>query len=175
MFISQIMKTNSIYFVSDISDKMIEIFKTRFEESEFEAKTFLKEIENPANLEEEIQKLDKYNKKIFILNANNELLPYPDSYFDCYISSLSLMMVSSHQNQLSEAYRVLEEGGTAGFTVWGRPENTSFYTFIPEIFEEAEVPLKKYKNSFHLSDKDFLVNEAKKIGFKSVKAFYTMT
>ena len=119
---------------------------------------------------------DEITKKVFISKANNELLPYPKSYFDLYLSSLSLMMVSSYQNQLTEAFRVLEEGGTAGFTVWGRPENTSFYKFIPEVFDEVGVPMTKSKrSSFHLSDKDFLVGEVKKAGFKEVKAFYTMT
>ena len=52
--------------------------------------------------------------------------------------------------QLSEAYRVLESGGVAGFTVWGRQENTQFFTLMPEIFERngVKTPQAKHTTKF---------------------------
>ena len=40
------------------------------------------------------------------------------------------MLVNNHKNQLREAFRVLESGSKAGFTIWGRRENTLFFTVI---------------------------------------------
>mmetsp|Transcript_9600 Transcript_9600/g.8452 ORF Transcript_9600/g.8452 Transcript_9600/m.8452 type:complete len:153 (+) Transcript_9600:485-943(+) len=86
------------------------------------------------------------------------------------------MIVANHHNQLSEAYRVLEDGGVAGFTVWGREENSSWFSFVPEVFNALGF---KYiippRSSFHLSNKNLLVEDTKATGFKEVKAFYTMT
>lgn len=114
-------------------------------------------------------------KVVFNTRVSNENLPYPDKSFDLYISSLSMMIVPNHHNQLSEAYRVLEDGATAGFTVWGRPENSTFFTFLPKVLKEAGVEMEQPgRSNFHLGvDKAALVSDAKKAGFKSVKAYYT--
>ena len=61
------------------------------------------------------------------------------------------MIVNDYQKQLSEAYRILEVGGVAGFTVWGRKENTKFFTFMPEIFERNGVKLPSSKHTTALS------------------------
>mmetsp|Transcript_27112 Transcript_27112/g.23977 ORF Transcript_27112/g.23977 Transcript_27112/m.23977 type:complete len:142 (+) Transcript_27112:316-741(+) len=141
MFISQLMKEDSSYFCSDISDKMNEIFIQRFEESEFskDPKMKLQQLPNSdiVDVDQTVQNIgEEYNKKIFIQKLNCEKLPYTDCSFDLYIASLSLMIVADHNSQLSEAYRVLEDGGTAGFSVWGRPENCTFWTFFPEILSK---------------------------------------
>lgn len=113
--------------------------------------------------------------KIFNARINNEQLPYPDASFDLYISSLSMMIVGNHHNQLSESYRVLEDGGVAGFTVWGRPENSTFFTFFPTVLKEAGIEIEApARSNFHLGvDKEGLLADVKKVGFKSAKAYYT--
>eukprot|EP00343_Euplotes_focardii_P001087 CAMPEP_0205803470 /NCGR_PEP_ID=MMETSP0205-20121125/6130_1 /ASSEMBLY_ACC=CAM_ASM_000278 /TAXON_ID=36767 /ORGANISM="Euplotes focardii, Strain TN1" /LENGTH=197 /DNA_ID=CAMNT_0053071593 /DNA_START=668 /DNA_END=1261 /DNA_ORIENTATION=- len=127
-----------------------------------------------VDVEKEVSELGDGVSKVFNLIANNEQLPYPDSYFDLYLSSLSMMIVSNHHNQLSEAYRVLEEGGTAGFTVWGRKENSSFFTFFPEVCKSVGIELPTAsRTNFHLGNKESLVKDVKDAGFKSVKAFHT--
>mmetsp|Transcript_5423 Transcript_5423/g.4593 ORF Transcript_5423/g.4593 Transcript_5423/m.4593 type:complete len:153 (+) Transcript_5423:396-854(+) len=84
------------------------------------------------------------------------------------------MIVDNHHNQLSEAYRVLEEGGIAGFTVWGRREKSSFFTFTSDFAIKAGIELPSTgRSNFHLSDKDLLISDLKAAGFSEVKAFYT--
>ena len=74
---------------------------------------------------------------------------------------------------LKEAYRVIEEGGVAGFTVWGRKEHTAFFCFLPEIFERNGVKLPESKHTnFHLNDKDSLAKDMEEAGFKNPKLFY---
>ena len=51
-------------------------------------------------------------------------LPFPDSFFDAYISNLSMMIVFDYKLQITEAYRVMKSGARACFSVWGRPENS---------------------------------------------------
>jgi len=180
LFVTNIMQENAVYVASDISEGMNSIFVKRFEESGIlDKKTKLQSLEELDSVDVEKIVLEiggEVSKKIFSLRVNNEQLPYSNSYFDLYLSSLSMMIVSNHHNQLSEAYRVLEEGGTAGFTVWGRSENSTLFTFVPEVFATAGCPLPKPdRTHFHLSDKDSLIKDVKDAGFKSVKAFYTQT
>ena len=119
---------------------------------------------------------DSVTKKVFSLIANNEKLPFADGYFDLYLSSLSLMLVNDHVNQLSESYRVLQEGGTAGFTVWGRKENSTYLTFLPEILQQCGVEIpKQARTPFYLSDKDQFEKDVRAAGFKEVKIYYTQT
>jgi len=175
------MKKDSYYFCSDISDRMNEIFIKRFGESEFskEQEIKLKHLEDAdtVDVERTVQELgEDYNRKVFVHKVNCETLPYSDASFDLYIASLSLMIVVNHHNQLSEAYRVLEDGGTAGFSVWGRSENSTFFTFFPEVVSKAGFPFPvPTRTNFHLNDKESLVKDMKAAGFKGVKAFYTLT
>ncbi|CAI2375666.1 unnamed protein product [Moneuplotes crassus] len=180
MFVGQLMKEGAYMFTSDISDLMNEIFVKRFGEADFakNEKVKLTSLEETESVD--VNKLvsdlgDGVTKKVFNIRASNESLPYPDACFDLYISSLSMMIVDNHHNQLSEAYRVLEEGGTAGFTVWGRKENSSFFTFFPKVCKEAGIELDTpARTNFHLGvDKEALVADVKKAGFKSAKAYYT--
>lgn len=102
-------------------------------------------------------------------------MPYPDESFDLYISSLSLMLVNNHKNQISEAYRVLETGGTAGLTVPGRMENCTFFMFFFKLLQEAGIKTEEPKrpNQTIGADKDALVQDFKDAGFSTVRAYYT--
>ena len=84
------------------------------------------------------------------------------------------MIVDNHKNQLKEAYRVLEEGGTAGFTVWGRQDHCQFFTIMPTVLETMgiDIPIGKRSN-FHLNDQIALEEDCKEAGFSSAKSFYT--
>ena len=138
------MKPNTEYFASDISENMIQSFIDRFNESDAALNPKVKLTKLEPTKTYDYQQLiaennDEIERKVYISELNNESLPYPDEFFDCYISSLSLMIVASHHNQLLEAYRVLQPGGIVGFTVWGRKENTALFAFLPEILEKLEM------------------------------------
>lgn len=157
MYISQLMPKGAAYFASDISDEMVKTFEKRFDESDSKLNPKVKlqplELADMHDCEKLIEDAGSdVERKCFITEANNEKLPYPDEFFDCYISNLSLMIVDNHHNQLLEAYRVLQPGGVAGFTVWGRKENTLFFTILPRLLEKLELYQmpKGGKNHFHL-------------------------
>lgn len=147
MFVFQIMKPGAVYFSSDISDEMTKTFTKKFklafelEETETSIskndKYGISEVDSTESfdIEKLVEDMGEVQKKVFILRLNNEALPYPDNYFDVYISNLSLMIVSNHHNQLAEAYRVIREGGRAAFSVWGRKENSEFFTLIPQTIK----------------------------------------
>jgi ubiquinone/menaquinone biosynthesis C-methylase UbiE len=180
MFISEIMKHDSVYFASDISTKMNETFKENFDRSDAALNPTIKlhhvEDTKDFNVERLVEDMGDVTKKCFVLDANNEKLPYPDGYFELYLSNLNLMIVNNHYNQLSEAYRILQEGGVAAFTVWGRPENSSFFTFFPSILKHVGIETPKPPRTlFHLGDKEKLEKDVRDAGFKSVKLFYTQT
>jgi len=87
--------------------------------------------------------------------ANNESLPFPDSSFDAYISNLSVMIVSNHRNQLREAYRVMQPGASACFSVWGRKENSLFFTLVEDVIKEylsadQVAKMEAERTNFHL-------------------------
>ena len=179
LYISTLMRPGSSYFASDLSDAMVKTFIDRFNLSDtaLNPKVKLSKLEpgeshDYAKLIEDLG--DEIERKIFISELNNESLPYPDEFFDCYISNLSLMIVGNHHNQLLEAYRVLQPGGTVGFTVWGRKENTEFFALLPDILEKLDMfkPPEGHRTHFHLSDKDSLVSDIKEAGFKKVKSYY---
>lgn len=74
---------------------------------------------------------------------------------------------------LSEAYRVLQPGGKVGFTVWGRKENSRFFTIIPQVLGKYGIQSSTNERSnFHLSDRDLLINILEKAGFKNVLCWY---
>lgn len=49
---------------------------------------------------------------------------------DLYFASSVLHIVESPKKMIAEAYRVLKKGGKAGFSVWGDPEKSTFFTII---------------------------------------------
>lgn len=180
MFITSIMKQNAFYFASDLSDEMNKLFYEAHQESDiaFNPKVKLEWIKDVDSIDvaKQVQDMgEDITRKLFVHQANNEKLPYPDESFDLYLSSLSLMLVDNYKNQIAESYRVLEKGGTAGFTVIGRPENCNYLTFIPDILKTLghEIPLSMSKPITHLSDSESLEKDMREAGFSTVKTFHT--
>ena len=73
---------------------------------------------------------------------------------------------------LSEAYRVVRKGGKVGFTVWGRKENSSFFTVVPKVLRKHGVELPNERSNFHLGEREKLMNMMKDAGFKNVLCWY---
>ena len=69
---------------------------------------------------------------------------------------------------------MLRPGGIAGFTVWGRRENCRFFTLIGKACVEAglELPPDSHDYFYLGVDKQMLIEDAKKAGFKKAVAYY---
>jgi ubiquinone/menaquinone biosynthesis C-methylase UbiE len=173
MFTTSLMKKGASLVATDISSKMVNLFEQRFKESDVSLipHVNLKVLETWENVEN-----NPDAKNLYIIKANNESLPFEDSYFDSYISNLSLQIVDNHKNQLSEACRVLKPGCFAGFSVWGRKENSRYFTFLDTIFSKyclSEDPVTSGLSNFHLNNMSSLKSDILGAGFRSVKWFYT--
>lgn len=91
---------------------------------------------------------------------------FPDGYFDRYYSNLCLHYAENPDCVIREASRVLkagdaqgENGGIAGFTVWGRRANSPVMTIVPDILKgfcktrEPDQEQQK-RSSFHMGEND---------------------
>ena len=171
------MQPGAVYYCSDISSEMINIVEKSFKASELGKCDNISITVLEESKQHIVEKIDSENlsKRLFATIANNEKMPFTDSSFDRYISNLSLMLVDNHMNQLKEAYRILENGGIAGFSVWGRKENCLGFSVLPEIMKAFEIiPTKPQKNNFHLNDEAKLKSDLESVGFTNVKTFYSL-
>eukprot|EP01132_Coremiostelium_polycephalum_P000623 gene623-773_t len=121
--------------------------------------------------------LDQYidpERNFKILKANAEQLPFPDASFDRYFSNLCLHIVGDPERMMREAYRVLEEGGIACFSVWGRKSKSNQFTIIKQMGANLGFELKEQiRSQFHLSSLDLLRDLGYAAGFRRVVAGYT--
>ena len=97
----------------------------------------------------------------------NEQLPYPDSFCDRYISNLSLMIVENPQQMLEEAFRVLQSGGRATFSVWGKPQTNDMFGICGRCCKEAGYTSSS-RSSFHLGEEETLRKMLEAAGFRRV-------
>ncbi|KAN0029397.1 hypothetical protein ACTA71_007524 [Dictyostelium dimigraforme] len=113
-------------------------------------------------------------KKFKIQQCNAEQLPFEDSSFDRYFSNFCLHLVSSPETMLKEAYRVLEKGGIAAFSVWGRPEYSNQFTIVKKMAEEIGLNFGTQSRSpFHLNDTNKIRQMALDAGFSRVLVGHT--
>lgn len=165
MFTQTFQKPGSIYVNTDISSKMIEMFQLTMSEKGLSAD----HLESYTPIPSEGDK-----KKVAIMKANNEELPFPDEEFDCYISNLSLHIVDNHHNQLLEALRVLKPGSKAGFSFWSTKETNRNFTFLQSSLKKHgyEYDLDPMiERGFRTSDPERLRQDALDAGFSIVKTF----
>lgn len=140
-----LLKRGATLVCTEISQKMLELAKSKFEDEEFASFkhnrvsfTFDESYLSGSpkiSIENLRDGLDEKDRFVFGCIANNEVLPFPDSHFDCYIAPLSLQLVHSYSAMLAEAYRVTSAGGKVGFSVWGRREHIQMYPLLERVLE----------------------------------------
>jgi ubiquinone/menaquinone biosynthesis C-methylase UbiE len=89
-------------------------------------------------------------RHVFVSQADNMSLPFPDSYFDCYVSNLSLMIVPSYKLQIAECFRVLKPNSSACFSVWGRPERCLQFQAVNFVNERLGKPQTVLSSNFNI-------------------------
>ncbi|KAN0027845.1 hypothetical protein ACTFIV_009669 [Dictyostelium citrinum] len=113
-------------------------------------------------------------KNFKVIQCNAEKLPFRDCSFDCYFSNLCLHLVTSPETMLKESYRVLESGGIASFSVFGRPENSKQFTIVKKMADEIGLEMGVAARSpFHLNDKNKIRQMALDAGFSRVLVGHT--
>ncbi|KAN0027844.1 hypothetical protein ACTFIV_009668 [Dictyostelium citrinum] len=147
-------KDSSKFISTDISNEMVQLTK------------------QSLGITSDSNEIPEKNFKIQQCNA--EKLPFEDNSFDRYFSNYCLHLVESPETMLKEAYRVLEKGGSAAFSVWGRPENSNQFTIVKKIAEQVGIEMGAAARSpFHLNDKNKIRQMALDAGFSRVLVGHT--
>ncbi len=117
------------------------------------------------------QNAKKIGREVELKKMQNEIIPYPDNYFDYALCTAVLHCIDSkkkRQKLIKEIYRVLKPRGEILISVWSRNEkrlkNRPKETYVP--WTSAGVK-KRYT---YIYDKQELLQEIKDAGFKIKKA-----
>ena len=163
------------YWVSDFSENLLSLAAKRME---FIERDFAGNMQfwDKSCFEEGKKKISQEefpkSKTFFRLLNNENLLGIENDSFDVVFSNLSLQLVVNPEKMLSEAYRVVRKGGKVGFTVWGRKENSNFFTTVPKVLRKHGVELPNERSNFHLGDREKLMKMMQDAGFKNVLCWY---
>lgn len=139
------------------------------------------QLKNQCDLDAVIAKHggEGFRKLVYGCRANNELLPFANETFSAYLANLSVMLVNNPLNQFKEAYRVLQKGSNAVFTIWGKKEMTLQFTHVDNVIEkhlpaEMVASMKAQSSNFDLFyGKHFDVEKTlKEIGFSQTKMWF---
>ena len=163
------------YWVSDFCENLLSLASKRMEFIERDINGSLQFWDKSCfqkDLEKTFQSEFPKSRTSFRLLNNENLAGIENEIFDVVFSNLSLQLVSNPEKMLSEAFRVVRKGGKVGFTVWGRKENSSFFTVVPKVLRKHGVELPNERSNFHLGEREKLMNMMKDAGFKNVLCWY---
>ena len=114
---------------------------------------------------------EKKGFKVITKKAKAEKLPFKNNFFDRAIFIATLHCIKGKKKRekaLKELYRVLKPGAKAMITVWDKNQSR-FKKEKKEIMLPWRINRKRYMRYYYLYDKDEIIDEVKKIGFKVVK------
>eukprot|EP00357_Protocruzia_adherens_P007379 CAMPEP_0115005868 /NCGR_PEP_ID=MMETSP0216-20121206/20142_1 /TAXON_ID=223996 /ORGANISM="Protocruzia adherens, Strain Boccale" /LENGTH=280 /DNA_ID=CAMNT_0002372305 /DNA_START=61 /DNA_END=903 /DNA_ORIENTATION=+ len=113
---------------------------------------------------------EESNTKVQVMDNQN--LPVESDSCDRYVANLSIMLVPEPMKQLQEAYRVLQEGGLAVISTWGRPEFSTFFTLPGKVFKSMKIEKPAERSLFHLGQEVEMQAKFKEAGFRKVFTYY---
>lgn len=115
---------------------------------------------------------NKNLENVEIIIGDNENLPYPDACCNKYISNLSLHITPDPRKMLQEAYRLLQPGGIAVFSIWGKPSDHNLFSILKRAQNSIGI-FPQNRSPHHLSNQTDLNQLIKDAGFSEVKSFYS--
>jgi ubiquinone/menaquinone biosynthesis C-methylase UbiE len=98
-------------------------------------------------------------------------LPFNDEEFDLIICQFGVMFFENKLKAFTEAYRVLNEGGTFLFNTWDRVEENMLSNLTQQVLLELikdDPPLFFEQGPFSFFDKDLIKQILQQAGFKNV-------
>lgn len=115
-------------------------------------------------------RVDTLNRpNITLQTASSEALPFEDARFDRTLACLNLMIAENPRKALSETFRVLQPGGLAAWSVWGRPKNSPLMMLPDQAMEKAGIHVERPpRSNFHLGRRKKLIRHIEKAGFEHV-------
>jgi ubiquinone/menaquinone biosynthesis C-methylase UbiE len=134
------------FIMTDLSSKMLELARKRLEKSKLLPKP-----------------------EFLLANAYN--IPVESESFDRLYGNYVIHLAPEPQLILQEAKRILKPGGIAGFSVWGRPENSPKFTLSDKVKEKMGLEVQPCP-AFHLCDIEKFKKMVLDAGFSKVIAWY---
>ena len=130
---------NTVFFLVDFSEKMIELAKEKAEKQ-------------------------KINAEFEIIDLEKQKLPFKDSFFDSAISIAFLHCLNkkNHEKAIKELYRVMKPKAEALIIVWNKASKR-----FKNTGKEKYVGWRdKGKRYYYLFDENELIKLLEKVGFK---------
>lgn len=179
--IRNILQPGATYCCLDISMGMLDLFRKRYEASDFgynKANSF-EFFDSATHATIAPAGKSEPGVSLQVFHGDNEALPFVDSSFDAYVSAASLYIVNDPVKMLQESYRVLRKGGEAGFSVLGKLKDSTFFSVMNGILEKHckkhGVEQPKRRSFFYLgADESLLLKMFRDAGFSKVKAWHEL-
>lgn len=105
-----------------------------------------------------------------VVLANTEALPYADDSFDAYIANLTLHVTEHPEQLVAEAFRVLQPGKIAVFSVPGKESDSSLFNLMFTYMKIAFYG----RSPFHFADPEVLRPLLLNAGFSRVYCYHTV-
>jgi ubiquinone/menaquinone biosynthesis C-methylase UbiE len=118
--------------------------------------------------EELIAQAKLRDPSLAFLVGEMEELPFADSSFDVVCGFNSFQYAASTKNALTEAKRVLKNGGKLVATVWGNKEDCEAATYLKAVGSLLPPPPPGAPGPFALSENQLLENILQEIGLKII-------
>jgi ubiquinone/menaquinone biosynthesis C-methylase UbiE len=175
---------SSIVYSCDFSTEMINLCKKEFfEYSDFNSnkENYWSIVDFPSNEQVSVEEdnsiiRNSHKGKIFkFFDCNVEKIPFLNSQFDMYISSLCILYCQNADNAINEAFRLIKSDGIALFSVWGdKSKSKHFSDYFGRVFSKYNISMGNKKSGYSLSENVLELKERfTKAGFKKVLLEYT--
>lgn len=109
--------------------------------------------------------------------GDGENLPFNDGSFDCVICPFGILHMPEPEKAITEAFRVLVNGGRYAFAVWSTPKTHQFFGLVLSAIEahgDLDVPLPPAPPVFRFSDHHECEKVLSAAGFKDISVSETV-
>jgi ubiquinone/menaquinone biosynthesis C-methylase UbiE len=113
-----------------------------------------------------------YGNKADVRKVNAESLPYKSGTFDVYVANGLLEITDNPEWVVSEAFRVLKQGGKAGFSLYGRMGICNVLRIYRIISNTLRIEKGTFEPRFELSEPEKVKALLKSVGFEHFISFY---
>ncbi len=178
--IRNLLQPGTTYCCVDLSTAMLDQFRKRYEASDFShnkenSVEFCGDAAPHSTIAPQGKARPGVSLRVF--HGNSEALPFVDSSFDAYIAPASLYVVNDPLKMVQESYRLLRKGGKAGFSVFGKLKDSTFFNVMSGIMEKhykkLGVEQPKRRSLFYMGeDESALLKMFRDAGFSKVKAWH---
>lgn len=120
-------------------------------------------------LNEYLQRHDVANARAIQMDA--QAMTFADGVFDSVSCGLAITFVEKPRLAIKEIHRVLQDGGTFGFTTWKKRERPSVLikTFEDMFLNEEEIKHRIQVNRFDLGQTDSIEKVLLDVGFRDIQ------